>query len=213
MRLDFLQRLLKYLPFSWFKDSTLIRALMSAYATACQYLSDLIDFCNSQSRVLTSELEFLDLARKDFLGEFLLIKPHEKEENYKKRLAPSLLPYGCELKGLISAVETITQLPVSIVDSSIAAEFLNFNFFLDYAYLSFYCPLQILVFIDLKNQLEDDVAIYFLDLNWFLNDTAFIPELHILFVWTEEEILEILYRYCAVGIQVILNDVTKLRTF
>lgn len=209
---DIFKRLKSYLPTSWFSNSKLINAAFNASAAVFYFVYTFFDYLKKQSRIKTSTGEFLDYAANDFLGDFLKRRKDESDEDYKKRLIPSLLPYPATRQGLIDALTNIIGVKPAVYESMYDGMFLDVNSFLDHAPFGFDAPYQGVIVLDPNVQPALNIPVYALDQNFFLDDTSFVFSYDetVNPIWTLEDIRLIIERFKVYGTIIYLNDFTQL---
>jgi len=211
---DILIRLKKYSPIGWFANSNLYDAIMNAAAAVFYQIYQGYLYLFQQSRIRTSTGEFLDYASEDFLGDFLPRRQDESDEDFKRRLLPSLLPYPPTRQGMIDALTNIIGVKPAIYESQYNGMFLNVNSFLNHNSFGFNCPYQGVIVLNPNVQPSLTIPVYALNQTFFLNDTSFVFSYDetINPVWTLEDIRLIIERFKVYGTILYLNDFTQLRS-
>lgn len=210
---EILKRLKGYLPAGWFHNSSLIDAVLSASANVFLFIYNAFDYLHKQSRIKTCTDNFLDEASKDFLGDFLPRRHEESDQDFRRRLLPSLLPYPPTRQGMIDALTNIIGVAPKVYESFYDGSFLDQTMFVDNGACGFDAPYQGVVVLDPNTQPALNIPTYGVDQNFFIDQTGFVFSLEetINPVWTLEDIMLIINRFKVFGTIIYLNDFTSLK--
>lgn len=111
---DILSRLKTALPTRWFPDFTpVLDAVLSGLAVVWSSLYVLLDVVRQQSRVMTTDGAFLDMASKDFFAARLPRRPTEPDASFRLRVLQALRRNHATRDALVTVLQDLTgQTPV-----------------------------------------------------------------------------------------------------
>jgi hypothetical protein len=105
-----LDRLMKYLPKGWFPNpSENVSGVMAGGAYGLQFIKDLTDYADKQTRIKTSTDGWLDIVAADFFGENQFPRqPGETDPHYLTRIRINMFREAGTLNAIKSILKELT---------------------------------------------------------------------------------------------------------
>jgi len=114
---DFVARLWKLLPPSWFPaTSVYVPAILQGPATLFSYIYGLLKYAKAQTRVATASDAFLDIAAYDYTAARIQRRSGESDASFRERVIDEVLRIRDTRLGLIRSLTQLTCRPPQVFE-------------------------------------------------------------------------------------------------